>query len=398
MEKTILPSWCTPAPPRIGDKGQGKISADRWRVFCTVHLIVTLGQLWGSKPADSRKNQLFVNFCDLIGATKIATRWSTTVALAEEYRNLMLRYLSGLHRLFPMYQLVPYHHISIHLRELLCHFGPTTTWRCWVFERYNHMLQNIETNGRFGLYLPYNGLMVHANNWWIGELEKTLFERMCMTQKLKGLLSSCQLMGPEHRLKPFVDRLENFLNPTVKGTLFEDFTSVAFQGEECWLENDVLMCLQELLVRTGSCLSGDHVQPEDTVTHRKARQYNKFSYRGAIFSPSSFSVRDSHVTIGKGVSFDWYAGKIKQIFVYPFVPPLKAYFVIQKFKELSPQEGLRDPYRRYPLVGGCLYLPELEDKIEVVPSQEIMGHFAHTPHGQKDFGFSCFHALPLDKV
>ena len=150
MEKTMLPSWCTPAQPRIGDKGQGKISADGWRVFCTVHLIVTLGRLWGSLPPDSRENQLFVNFCDLIMATKIAAGRSITVARAEEFQDCMLRYLAGLDKLFPMYQLIPYHHISIHLRELLCRFGPTTTWRCWVFERYNHMLQNIETNGRFG--------------------------------------------------------------------------------------------------------------------------------------------------------------------------------------------------------------------------------------------------------
>ena len=152
MEKTTLPSWCTPAPPRISDKGQGKISADGWRVFCTVHLIVTLGRLWGSLPPDSRENKLFLNFCDLIMATKIATGRSITVACAEEFQDCMLRYLGGLDKLFPMYQLIPYHHISIHLRELLCRFGPTTTWRCWVFERYNHMLQNIETNGRFGLY------------------------------------------------------------------------------------------------------------------------------------------------------------------------------------------------------------------------------------------------------
>ena len=73
MEKTILPSWCTPVPPHIGDKAQGKISADRWHVFCTVYLIVTLGHLWGSLPPDNHENQLFMNFCDLIMATKITT-------------------------------------------------------------------------------------------------------------------------------------------------------------------------------------------------------------------------------------------------------------------------------------------------------------------------------------
>jgi hypothetical protein len=151
MERTLLPSWCSPGPRRIGDKGQGKISADGWRVFCTVHVIVTLGRQWGSLPPDSRERQLFKNFCDLVAATKIASGRTITAIHAEEFRNLMLKYLHGLNQLFPMYQLVPYHHISLHLTELLSRFGPTTAWRCWVFERYNHMFQKIETNGRFGL-------------------------------------------------------------------------------------------------------------------------------------------------------------------------------------------------------------------------------------------------------
>lgn len=150
IEKTTLPSWCSPAPPRIGEKSQGKISADGWRVFCTVHLVVTLGRLWGRLPPDSRENQLFKNFCNLVAATKIATGRRITIARAKEFRDLMLRYLNELDELFPTHQLIPYHHISVHMTELLSHFGPTTAWRCWVFERYNHMLQNIETNGRFG--------------------------------------------------------------------------------------------------------------------------------------------------------------------------------------------------------------------------------------------------------
>ena len=117
MERTTLPSWCSPAPPQIGDKGQGKISADAWCVFCTVHLIMTLGHLWGCQPAGCHENKLFVNFCDLIAATKIASGRSISIAHTKDFRDLMVKYLSGLDNLFPMYQLIPYHHIVIHLRE-----------------------------------------------------------------------------------------------------------------------------------------------------------------------------------------------------------------------------------------------------------------------------------------
>ena len=226
-----------------------------------------------------------------------------------------------------------------------------------------------------------------------------------MTQRLKGLISSCEAIG--YRLRPFVDRLDGFLNPTIKGTVFENLTSVGmqrdvFEGEECWLAKDVLDRLEELLVRTGKLQgtsqgsgSGD---VQCTTTYAKARQYHKFTHRGAIFSPLSFSVRDSYVVIAKATPLDWYAGTIKQIFTYASGKTSGVYFVIQKFEELSNQEALLDPYRRHPLVGGRLYRPKLNDEIKVVPSHNIAAHFAHTPYDRHEFGFPCFHALPLDKV
>lgn len=115
---------------------------------------------------------------------------------------------------------------------------------------------------------------------------------MCTTQRLKGLVSTCDAMG--HRLKPFVDWLGDYLNPTIKGTVFEHLGAFdmqdSSQGEDCWLEKDILWCLGDLLVYKGSIpgpgdVSGGHFQ-----LHTKARQYNKFSQHSAIFSPSSFSV------------------------------------------------------------------------------------------------------------
>ena len=214
-----------------------------------------------------------------------------------------------------------------------------------------------------------------------------------MIQKLRGLISSCEHLG--HRLRPFADRLGQYLNPTLKGTVFEDLASQATdtqdvsQGEECWLEQEVLGQLKELFACTGKEFH------ENTA---KARQYDKFRQRGSTFSPSSFSIRDSHVVLGDRIPDCWYAGKIKQIFTLTFGPSSEAYFVVQRFKEFSAQEARQDPYRQFPLVGGRLYHPELEDEIKVVTAQEILAHFAHTPHDTQTFGLQCFHALPLDKV
>ena len=152
MRKTTLPSWCCPAPTQIGDGEHGKISADGWRTFCSIHLIITLGRLWGHSPPESRRYKLLANFNSLVHATKIATMRSVTSTSAQEFQDHMITYLRGLDELYPTYQLVPSHHIVLHMKELLCRFGPTHAWRCWVFERYNHTLQNISTNGKFGTH------------------------------------------------------------------------------------------------------------------------------------------------------------------------------------------------------------------------------------------------------
>jgi hypothetical protein len=221
-----------------------------------------------------------------------------------------------------------------------------------------------------------------------------------MMQRLKSLVSSCACL--QSRIEPFARQLVDFLSPSVRGTVAESLTSLDTQrevlkGEECWLEASVMTYLEVHLVRMGkvSQLIGPG---QSSTTHARARQYNKFSHHSAIFSPSTFSIRDSYVAIGKGVSEGWYAGKIKQIFTHSALQPSEVYFLIQKFRELSPEEASRDPYRQFPLVGGRLYHPELEEELEIVTSQEIVAHFAYTPLEEEDFGFPCFHALPLDKV
>lgn len=235
---------------------------------------------------------------------------------------------------------------------------------------------------------------------WTGELEKTLFERMCMLQRLKSHVSTCARL--QSRIEPFAHQLVNFLNPSVRGTIAESLTSLdtgreVLKGEECWLEANVMKHLKEHLIRTGKA-SQLTDSGQISTTHVRARQYKKFSHRSATFSPSTFSIRDSYVAIGKGVSEGWHAGKIKQIFTHSVLQPSEVYFVIQKFRELSPQLESRDPYRQFPLVGGRLYHPELKGELEIVTTQEIIAHFAYTPLDEGDFGFPCFHALPLDKV
>ena len=52
--------------------------------------------------------------------------------------------------LYPNSSVLPYHHMILHFSRFLRGFGPVQSWRCYPFERFNYMLQQIKTNKKFG--------------------------------------------------------------------------------------------------------------------------------------------------------------------------------------------------------------------------------------------------------
>ncbi|KAI0648765.1 hypothetical protein C8Q79DRAFT_905086, partial [Trametes meyenii] len=98
IKATTLPSWMEAPPSNFGSSAHGKLKADIWRTVGTVNLVITI-------------------------------------------------YLRGLRSLFD-HKLVPNHHLSLHLRPLLELFGPVHGWWAFPFERYNGILQCMNTNSR----------------------------------------------------------------------------------------------------------------------------------------------------------------------------------------------------------------------------------------------------------
>lgn len=147
---TQLPSWAGRAPIGVGKAARGKLKADEWRTLCNVSLVYTLGRIWSKHGENSRHCQLLDNYIDLVTATKLATRRILTNKVIQEYSECIERYLLNLRALFPHRRITPNQHLAAHLPKVLADFGPTHAWRCFPFERYNYMLQQINTNGKPG--------------------------------------------------------------------------------------------------------------------------------------------------------------------------------------------------------------------------------------------------------
>ncbi|KAF9033649.1 hypothetical protein BJ165DRAFT_1357141, partial [Panaeolus papilionaceus] len=138
MNLITLPSWVSPAPKRPGESKTGKLSADQWKVFCTVNLVVTLGRLWNAgagtsdptTPEKERKRAMFANFMHLIAAVKLASMRVMTEQRITEFTFHIHSYLTSLQKLYPWTGITPYQHMCLHLPDLLRRFGPTHGWRC----------------------------------------------------------------------------------------------------------------------------------------------------------------------------------------------------------------------------------------------------------------------------
>ncbi|KAJ3720318.1 hypothetical protein C8R42DRAFT_582858 [Lentinula raphanica] len=153
MKITILPSWIDSPPENWGTKANGKLSADEWKVVCSVSLVVTLIRLWGYKYENNpqaRHFQMLQNFLDLVHAVRLLNLRETSEASRNEYRSLIIKYLRTVLVLFPDVTLKPNHHYAIHIVEDLESMGPVQARNTPIFERTNHILQEINSNNHSG--------------------------------------------------------------------------------------------------------------------------------------------------------------------------------------------------------------------------------------------------------
>lgn len=148
--RTVLPSWVNPAPAKAGHTRFGKLSADQWRSFCTISLVVTLIRIWGMEPPESRFLRMLHNFLDLVTAVEIGSMLVTSRKHASIYGTTLRRYLDNLKLLYPEATIAPNHHLALHLPDFLVSLGPSPEYRIFGPERHNWTGQRTNTNNHYG--------------------------------------------------------------------------------------------------------------------------------------------------------------------------------------------------------------------------------------------------------
>ena len=147
-----IPSWVEKPPSNFGSSTHGKLKADQWRTVCTIHMVITLVCIWGTARATDAERMVLENFVHLIVAVDAATRRSMSPSRVALFDENMEAYVKGLRSIYN-HTLVPNHHLSLHLKDCLLLFGPVRGWWSYPFERYNGLLQRLNTNSKICMWI-----------------------------------------------------------------------------------------------------------------------------------------------------------------------------------------------------------------------------------------------------
>lgn len=396
MQEIMLPSEVSPAPSRIGSPGQGTISADEWRTFCTINLVVTLVYLWGSLPDNTRESQILQNFMDLITAIEIASSREITLKDTWELQKRLHAYLQGILELFPGTTIGPYQHMCLgHLPQVLLTLGPAHAIWCYAFERANYVLQRIKTNSRIGEEshrMPGKSVM---SSLMVDDLSVTLLRRFCCRQNLHALFS--QLPARLQRVARSFKRI--FESDNIRGTLFSDLQSVDDELRDIL---DPGNSATDLRLRKPYHLSSDAyeaLRARDALADRLVIALQAFAHEGVRYRPHSTGPKDSYVVLRLSAGADWRAGRIREIFMHErsASDAGRVWFVVDEYIPLSTEDQALDPYRKFTIAGGRLFSAEFTSEPLVLAPEEIICHSTMMKRQLPVMLTECVHILPLDK-
>lgn len=151
IARTTLPSWMSSPPRNFGKKSHGKLKADQWRTVATVSLVITFVRVWGGPSSRPRDRALLEQFLHLVVAVNGGTRKSLNLSAAENFGIHIVAYLQSLRTMFH-HELVPNHHMALHLEDCMKTFGPVQGWWTFPFERYNGMIAGLNSNNKAGAF------------------------------------------------------------------------------------------------------------------------------------------------------------------------------------------------------------------------------------------------------
>ncbi len=403
IRNITLPSWIGRIPSDLGSASHGSLSADQWRTACTVNLVTSLVRIWGPYKAESKERRMLNNFMDLVAATKAANMRVLTDVHIRDYKTHMTSYLKGIAELYPDISLLPYHHLSLHFPQFLENFGPTHSWRCFPFERYNYILQQISTSKRFGMSIDFWRLFPDFILPLPGEMEVTMFERFCAGQNIRALMAGNSIPPAASRLQ---DDFQKIFAGDTRGSLLNDMWTFEADDPLTYTNKTRLTRLDassHRLLQKRLCMDG-LLDPEDNgPLQDPVLEQRSIKQRGVTLSTAAASIGNSSIVFGDYPSGIWHAGTILNIFLWNSEPAGSPenyipFFLVRVYEPLKEKDRKHDHYRQFPKVAGQLFYRNISQDPVLLRMEDIQCHCALTPFQSDTITQACVHILPLDRV
>ncbi|OJT15383.1 hypothetical protein TRAPUB_8050 [Trametes pubescens] len=393
---TILPSWLEPPPKNFGNAAHGKLKADQWRTVCTVNLTITLTRLWGVASAAQRERLLLENFIHLVTAVDLATRRSMSEERAKAFDDHMFKYLQGLRELFA-HDLVPNHHLSLHLVTCLLMFGPVHGWWAFPFERYNGLLGALNTNNLSdGIALTfmhgfYSGAelrwLMASTSWPADEVYQDMVDAFHASFKdaARGTRASDVLSFGRHDIAD-TEKSDSTPLPSAEVTLSRPFY------------DEVLRLMPSALASFYEEVEDDRAKLSPYVQHLK-----NVSIRRVNYATRAHARRDSYILFNLPLfpGSPSRAGQISDIFKHRRLEAgnhvESTFLVVDSFQELTPADQAHDPYRAHPGLQTRLCYTRTDGQY-VIRLKDVVGHFAAFVYSPSEVGQECIVCRSLDRA
>ncbi|KAF6750134.1 hypothetical protein DFP72DRAFT_758290, partial [Ephemerocybe angulata] len=395
---TELPPWISLPPIRSGHSSHGKLSADQWRVLCSVSLPILLTRLWGGDEEGSRLYRMLVNFLDLVIAVEVASMLVTSKTHIHLYRKHINSYLTNLKTLYKDATIAPNHHVALHIPDFLEIFGPSQHWRGYLAERINYTLQKINTNKRFG------------------EVEMTFMRTFCRASNLAALMEDPNVQEAAGEMYTAYRDIEN---EDQRGTRIYDSTSyqpvdvelkpVNLQSTSMALDDNIYTSLLQYLRATNKearyiphTIIGK-TQSNDIILHKMAIFIGAIQKGGITYLTHRKSPGGSNALVRPTAGAPPKPARILEVFQHArkahsgeFVK--EVFLAVKYLVAVDEEHAANDPYRKFPIMGFQLWKDSLEDGVSIIQPDQIICHFAKTRVSIPKISYPCVCVLPLNRV
>ncbi|KAI0324601.1 hypothetical protein GY45DRAFT_1262514 [Cubamyces sp. BRFM 1775] len=400
----VLPSWMERPPRNFGSPSHGKLKADQWRTVCTVNLVITLCRLWGSPESSERERLLLDNFIHLVCAVDLATRRFTDPRRIERCDDHMRQYLASLRSLFA-HNLVPNHHLSLHLRDCLLLFGPVHAWWAFPFERYNGLLQQLNVNNKTRdmplTFMSY--FYIGANVRWMmtsWEWPDTA-EYRNMVAAFKDAFMQLSQGTRTADLSPFDD---------AGGCSANESIPPYDERKEVPLPREIYRDLLALITSQGASfvpVNGPHTDTRpvlhDSVNHVTSirRDYVKYATKASAKRDSFVLFTDPLHPLSSQDAFPR-AGQITQIFLHGRIENgrhvVEPFVLLDEFEPLAGEDVTRDPFRTFSDLETRLFYNRSTGAPRLIRARDIQCHFAALAVKPAGIDVECIVARSLNWV